>query len=57
MPGGMGKQNEERIIHGNQGNGTTDEPACRAGMETQMQRMTYGHSGGKGGWNELEEWH
>ena len=33
-------------MHGNQENVKTDEPACRAGIETQMQRTTRGYSGG-----------
>ena len=33
-------------ICGTQKNGT-DEPVCRAEIETQKQRKTYGHQGGK----------
>ena len=42
------EKNKYRILThvcGTQKNGT-DEPVCRAEVETQMQRQTYGHQGG-----------
>ena len=36
----------------------TDEPICKAEVKTQMQRIkTYGYHRGKGGWDELGDWH
>ena len=35
----------------------TDEPMCRARIETQTWRTDCGHSGGRRGWDELmREW-
>ena len=40
-------------IYGNQRDGT-DERTCRAGIETQMQKMdVWTHDEGRGGWDEL----
>ena len=43
-------------IYGIQKNGT-DEPICKAGIETQMQRVgVWAWGGGKGVWDELGDW-
>ena len=42
-------------ICGMQKNGT-DEPTCKAEMQTQMQRTNVWTPRGKGGWDELGSW-
>ena len=43
-------------IYGIQKNGT-DELLCRAGIGFRYREQTYGHSGGRRGWDELKEQH
>ena len=42
-------------VGGIQKNGT-DEPICKAEIETKMQRTNYGHQGEKGRWDKLGDW-
>ena len=42
-------------ICGIQKNGT-NEPMCKAEKETQTQKQTYGHQGGKCEWGDLGDW-
>ena len=42
-------------ICGIQKNGT-NEPMCKAEKETQTQKQTYGHQGGKCKWGDLGDW-
>ena len=42
-------------ICGIQKNGT-DELICRAGIRCRRRGQTYGHQGGKRGWDELGDW-
>ena len=52
------EKNKYRILthkYGIQKNGT-DELICKAEIESQMQKTSYGYQGGKGGWDELGDW-
>ena len=42
-------------ICGIQKNGT-DESICRAKQRHRCGEQTYGHQGGKGGWDKLDGW-